>query len=70
MGLLATNGFNGQYDEEPFAFGKFGVEWVKQIWNGDLECRIILLKDCLSAKEIISRILSNSITAAFGLSTM
>ncbi|PFX27100.1 Uncharacterized protein F54H12.2 [Stylophora pistillata] len=35
MGILATNAFNGQYDEDPFAFGQFGVEWVKQIWNGE-----------------------------------
>ncbi|PFX25091.1 hypothetical protein AWC38_SpisGene10307 [Stylophora pistillata] len=35
MGILATVGFNGQYEEEPFAFGQFGVEWLKQIWNGE-----------------------------------
>ncbi|PFX25068.1 Uncharacterized protein F54H12.2 [Stylophora pistillata] len=35
MGILATVAFNGQYDEDPFAFGQFGVEWVKQIWNGE-----------------------------------
>ncbi|PFX12238.1 Uncharacterized protein F54H12.2 [Stylophora pistillata] len=35
LGILATTAFNGQADKDPFAFGKFGVEWVKQIWNGD-----------------------------------
>ncbi|PFX33328.1 Uncharacterized protein F54H12.2 [Stylophora pistillata] len=34
MGILAPTVFNGQYDKDPFVFGQFGVEWVKQIWNG------------------------------------
>ncbi|PFX14492.1 Uncharacterized protein F54H12.2 [Stylophora pistillata] len=35
LGILATTAFNGQYDNDPFAFGQFGVKWVKQIWNGE-----------------------------------
>ncbi|PFX23650.1 hypothetical protein AWC38_SpisGene11809 [Stylophora pistillata] len=35
LGILATTAFNGQYDKDPFAFGQFGMEWVKQIWNGE-----------------------------------
>lgn len=35
MGIVATTAFNGKYDKDPYAFGKFGVEWVKQIWNGE-----------------------------------
>lgn len=35
LGILATTAVNGQADKDPFAFGKFGVEWVKQIWNGE-----------------------------------
>ena len=35
IGILKTTAFNGQYNEDPLAFGKFGVEYIKQIVNGE-----------------------------------
>ena len=35
IGILKTTAFNGQYNEDPLAFGKFGVEYIKQIVKGE-----------------------------------
>ena len=35
IGILKTTAFSGQYNEDPSAFGKFGVEYIKQIVNGE-----------------------------------
>lgn len=35
LGILQTAAFNSQYDKDPFAFEKAGVQWIKQIWNGE-----------------------------------
>ena len=35
IGILKTTAYNGQYNEDPLAFGKFGVEYIKQIVNGE-----------------------------------
>ena len=35
LGISETTAFNGQYDKDPFAFQKAGIEYIKQIVNGE-----------------------------------
>ena len=35
IGILQTIAFNSQYDKDTFAFGQYGVQYIKQIVNGE-----------------------------------
>ena len=35
IGILETTAFNGQYNKDPCAFQKAGIEYIKQIVNGE-----------------------------------